>query len=113
MRYTFVFLAGLLAFLLSFGASAQVDPGMIPALRAGGNVIVLRHGATHADQADTDPLDPKDIAHQRQLNDAGRASAKAIGEALRALKVPVGQVTASQFQRAVETGKLLGFGEVT
>jgi hypothetical protein len=27
-------------------------------LRAGGYVIVLRHGATHADQADTDPLNP-------------------------------------------------------
>jgi phosphohistidine phosphatase SixA len=113
MRYTFVSLAGLLVFLLSFGASAQVDPGLIPALRAGGHVIVLRHGATHPDQADTNPLDPKDIAHQRQLNDAGRAAAKAMGDALRALKVPVGQVTTSQFQRAVETGKLLGFGEVT
>jgi broad specificity phosphatase PhoE len=113
MRHFLVVIAGLFACLLSFAAAAQVDPGMIPALRAGGNVIVVRHGATHNDQADTNPLDPKDVMHRRQLNDAGRAAAKAMGDALRALKVPVGQVTASQFQRAVETGKLLGFGEVT
>jgi len=113
MRLTFVSLAGLFALLLPFAAPAQVDPGLIPALRAGGLVIVVRHGATHADQADTNPLDPKDVAHQRQLNDAGRAAAKAMGDALRALKVPVGQVQTSTFQRAVETGKLLGFGEVT
>lgn len=115
MRNSFVSLVGLFAFLflLPPGASAQADPGLVPALRAGGLVIVVRHGATHADQADTNPLDPKDVAHQRQLNDNGRAAAKAMGEALHALKVPVSQVTTSQFQRAVETGRLLGFGEVT
>src|SRR6185436_10657507 len=43
----------------------------------------------------------------------GRAAAKAMGAALRSLKVPVGQVQTSVFYRAVETGTLLGFGEVT
>ncbi len=32
---------------------------------------------------------------------------------MRKLKIPVGQVQTSMFNRAVETGKLLGFGEVT
>ena len=36
-----------------------------------------------------------------------------MGEALRTLKIPVGKVQTSQFQRAVETGTLLGFGEVS
>ena len=31
----------------------------------------------------------------------------------RALKIPVGAVVTSMFQRAVDTGTLLGFGEVT
>ena len=112
MRLPLVLVASLLALVLPSAVSAQSDAKLIEALRAGGNVIVLRHGATNADQADTNPLDPKDIAHQRQLNDNGRAAAKAMGEALRALKVPVGQVISSTFQRAVETGTLLGFGEV-
>jgi phosphohistidine phosphatase SixA len=112
MRLHLLLVASLLAFWLPSAASAQSGAKLIDALRAGGNVIVVRHGATNADQADTNPLDPKDIAHQRQLNDNGRAAAKAMGEALRALKVPVGQVTTSLFNRAVETGTLLGFGEV-
>ena len=88
------------------------SPAWIAQLREGGYVIVLRHGATYADQADTNPLDPKDTAHQRQLNDAGKVAAKVMGDALRLLKVPVGQVMTSQFQRAVDTGTLLGFGPV-
>ena len=32
---------------------------------------------------------------------------------MRALKIPVGEVRTSQFYRAVETGKLLGFGDGT
>ncbi len=104
----------LLTFILP--ATAQVDPGMMEAmkaLRGGGHVIVFRHGATHADQADTDPLNITNIAKQRQLNDQGRALAREIGEAMRKLQIPVGPVMTSQFNRAVETGTLLGFGAVT
>ena len=73
MRLQLVLITALLALLPPLGASAQVDPGLIPALRAGGTVIVLRHGATNPDQADTNPLDPSDHAKQRHLNDNGRA----------------------------------------
>jgi phosphohistidine phosphatase SixA len=107
MRVAVVF-----ALLWAVPALAQM-PGWIAGLQKGGYVIVLRHGATFADQADTNPLDPKDTAHQRQLNEAGRAAAKAMGEAMHKLKIPVGKVQTSQFQRAVDTGTLLGFGEVS
>jgi phosphohistidine phosphatase SixA len=93
--------------------SARAQADWINALRQGGYVIVFRHGATHQDQADTDPLNPKNIAQQRQLNDAGRAKAKEIGEAFRKLRIPVGQIQSSVFNRAVETGTLMGLGEVT
>jgi phosphohistidine phosphatase SixA len=103
---------------LAFGspAYAQIDPGLmeaVKALRGGGHVIVFRHGATYTDQADTDPLNPKNIDKQRQLNDQGRALARQIGEAMRKLQIPVGQVVTSHFNRAVETGTLLGFGAAT
>jgi broad specificity phosphatase PhoE len=110
MRNLFV---GLFAFFLPLAVSAQVDPGPIPALRAGGNVIVLRHGATRDDQVDAKPFDPSDIVHQRQLSDQGRATAKAMGEALHSLNVPISEVRSSQYNRAVETGTLLGFGKVS
>jgi phosphohistidine phosphatase SixA len=107
---------GLLVLAFAAPAHAQIDPGLkvaIDSLRAGGHVIVFRHGATHQDQADTDPLNITNVAKQRQLNDQGRALAREIGEAMRKLKIPVGQVITSQFNRAVETGTLLGFGNVT
>jgi phosphohistidine phosphatase SixA len=91
-------------------AASQTDA--IGALRQGGHVIVFRHGATHNDQADTDPLNMSNIAKQRQLNDDGRALAKSIGESMRKLRIPVGLVQTSQFQRAINTGTLLGLGEV-
>jgi phosphohistidine phosphatase SixA len=116
VRFVIVTIAAMVCSLTAMGQGA-VAPGAqaewLDALRQGGYVIVFRHGATHNDQADTDPLHPENVAQQRQLNDQGRALARAIGDAMRKLKIPVGQVHTSVFNRAVETGKLLGFGEVT
>jgi phosphohistidine phosphatase SixA len=103
------------ALCLSFPSvrSAQAQAEWINAARQGGHVIIFRHGATHRDQADTDPLNITNVAKQRQLNDQGRALAKSIRDSMRKLKLPVGQVHTSMFNRAVETGTLLGFGPVT
>jgi len=81
---------------------------IMQALRAGGYVIVLRHGATHADQADTDPLNPDNVAKQRHLNERGREQARGVGEALKTARVPIGKSYSSRFQRAVETARLIG-----
>jgi phosphohistidine phosphatase SixA len=115
-RCAFLAAALLAATFSALPANAQVDPGMmeaVKALRAGGHVIVFRHGATHPDQADTDPLNLANVAKQRHLNDSGRALARSIGDSLRKLNIPVGQVQTSMFYRAIETGTLLGFGAVT
>jgi phosphohistidine phosphatase SixA len=98
--------------LPALAQTAPARPEWIDALRQGGHVIVVRHGATHADQADTDPLNPQNTDKQRHLNDSGRALARAMGQGMRKLGIPVGEVRTSLFQRAVETGTLLGFGEV-
>ena len=107
---------GIVALLWSMPAFSQSTQApsseWIAAVRSGGHVIVFRHGATHNDQADTDPLNISDRSKQRQLNDQGRALAKSIGESMRKLQIPVGKVVTSQFYRAVETGTLLGFGDV-
>ena len=99
--------------LLPASQIAQSQTEWVAALRQGGHVVILRHGATHQDQADTDPLNLQNIAKQRQLNDQGRELARSIGDSMRKLKIPVGQVITSMFNRAVETGTLLGFGAVT
>jgi phosphohistidine phosphatase SixA len=109
--------ASMFAFLvlISGPSSSQPSPPQaewINALRNGGFVIVFRHGTTYQDQAETEPLNPKHIGSQRQLNDNGRSLAKSIGESLSKLRIPVGQVHTSLFQRAIDTGTLMGFGEV-
>ena len=90
-------------------AQSAMSPGeVLQALRGGGYVIVFRHGGTHADQADTDPLNHDNVAQQRHLNDRGRAEARAVGEAFRKAGIPIGKSYSSRFQRAVETGHLIG-----
>jgi phosphohistidine phosphatase SixA len=108
LRFLLLFIA--LLPVIAFSRAAQAD--WLDDVRQGGYVIVIRHGATFSNQADTDPLNIKNVSAQRQLNDQGRALAKAMGEAMRTLKIPVGTVVTSMFQRAVDTGTLLGFGDV-
>jgi phosphohistidine phosphatase SixA len=93
-------------------SAAADDKDVASALRAGGLVIVVRHGATFPDQADTDPFHPDNIAAQRNLNDKGKALAKAFGDALRQIGVPVGKVYTSLFNRAYETAVLAGFSDI-
>src|SRR5712691_10431479 len=95
---------------LSVGVAWAQSPAvgdLLTSLRAGGHVIVVRHGATHPDQADTDPLNLDNVARQRQLNDKGRADARTHGDVWRAAGVPIGKAYSSRFQRAVETARLI------
>src|SRR5882672_7597713 len=92
--------------------AAMDDKALAAALRSGGFVIVVRHGATFPDQADTDPLHPENIAAQRNLNDKGKALATSFGAALKEIGVPVGRVYTSQFNRAYETAVLAGFKNI-
>src|SRR5438045_1028601 len=79
------------------------DTGIAQGLRAGGLVLVMRHGATAADQVDVEPIDFDNIAAQRNLNDKGKAAAARFGEALRQIGAPIGKVYTSRFHRAYET----------
>jgi len=98
--------------LVGCPAAHADDRDLAQALRAGDLVIVVRHGATFPDQADTDPLNFDNIAAQRNLNDKGKALAKTFGEALRQAEVPIGKVYTSKFNRAYETATLAGFKDV-
>jgi broad specificity phosphatase PhoE len=111
MALVFAMLALLPAAAGAQPASSQAE--WINDLRLGGYVIVLRHGATVPGHAGTDAMSRPNVLADRQLNEQGRAQAKSIGESLRRLKIPVGLVLTSTIQRAVDTGTLLGFGEIT
>src|SRR2546429_649295 len=103
---------GILAVALVAGTAwSQTSPsaaGVRKPLRGGGYVIVFRPGAPQADQADTGPLNLDNVAKQRQLNDKGRADAKAVGDVFRGAAIPIGKSYSSRFHRAVETARLIG-----
>jgi phosphohistidine phosphatase SixA len=98
--------------LAAVPAAHADDRDIAQALRAGDLVIVVRHGATFPDQADTAPIDFDNIAAQRNLNDKGKALAKTFGDALRQAEVPIGKVYTSKFNRAYETGVIAGFKDI-
>ena len=109
----FIGLSALLGAAISAPPAAAADDQEIAqALRTGGFVIVLRHGATFSDQADTDPLNFDNIAAQRNLNDKGKMLAKEFGVALRQAGVPVGAVYTSKYNRAYETAVLAGLKDI-
>ncbi len=90
---------------------------LVALLRAGGNNIYFRHAQTdwsqddHIERAgDWASCEPTRV---RQLSQAGRRTARAVGDAMRALRIPVGAILASPYCRTVETAKLMNLGPVT
>ncbi|WP_144186798.1 histidine phosphatase family protein [Elioraea rosea] len=89
---------------LAAPVAARAETSLIDALRRGGHTVYMRHAITDRSQADTGRLG--DRAGQRNLSEAGRAQAEALGRALRSLGVPVGEVLASPVFRAADTAAL-------
>jgi len=93
-------------------APATSAPSVLGALRGGGYIIYFRHMATDFGQNDDKMTGFEDCSTQRNLTDAGRAEARAIGAAIRSLGIPIGEVLASPFCRTRETAELM-FGRAT
>jgi phosphohistidine phosphatase SixA len=100
----------LIALILAFPALAQPDPELLSRLRAGGYVLYLRHTSTDFSQNDAKMTSFEDCASQRNLTDRGRDEARALGEHVKRLKIPIGEVLASPFCRTMETARL-AFGK--
>jgi hypothetical protein len=92
-------------------AHALEDAALVKALRAGGLTLYFRHTATDFSQSDASMKGYDECALQRNLSEEGRRSAREIGEWVRKLGLPVGEVIASPFCRTMETGRLM-FGRV-
>jgi phosphohistidine phosphatase SixA len=94
---------GAATLLLAGTAHAQQLQGdaLLKALRQGGYVIVMRHASSPRDD---------NVKPERQLDQEGRATATAMGKALRDLKIPVGPVFTSPTYRALETIRYAQFG---
>jgi phosphohistidine phosphatase SixA len=101
-----------LALVLAGAANAQQLQGdaLVRALRQGGYVIVMRHASSPREVPDKATANPDNVKPERQLDPEGRASSRAMGKALRDLKIPIGTVLTSPTYRALETIRYAQFG---
>lgn len=84
---------------------------LVAAMQDGGKVIYLRHAATNQREIDTGRLG--DRSGQRNLSQEGIHQARRLGDALRALRVPLNEILASPVFRARDTAELaFGAGPV-
>lgn len=98
-----IFTPGLLA------AQSLSNDTLVAALQKGGYVIVMRHASSPRQTPDEKTANPDNVNRERQLDEAGRASAAGMGNALRQLKIPIGAVFSSPTYRALETARLAQF----
>jgi phosphohistidine phosphatase SixA len=104
-------LAAAIAVLAVAGAAhAQglAGPGLVKALRQGGYVVVMRHTRSPQQPPAQTEAEPDNLNRERQLDDVGRQSAAAMGAAVKALRIPVGDVWSSPAYRALQTVRLAG-----
>jgi broad specificity phosphatase PhoE len=102
---------GLVAAVILAGmcSAAQASESVWDALRQPGSVVVLRHSYA---PGTFDPPGARldDCSTQRNLDEAGQAQARRIGEAFRGNGITVGQVLSSPRCRCLDTGRL-AFGQ--
>jgi phosphohistidine phosphatase SixA len=102
--------AALLVGVVTVAGTAQAliltGTPLVEALRHGGYVLVMRHGSSPASTPTADTAAPDNIRLERQLDEAGQKGAHAMGEAIKTLHIPIGDVLSSPTYRALETVRL-------
>jgi phosphohistidine phosphatase SixA len=83
---------------------------LVQQLRKGGYVFLLRHAHSPASPPAKEIGDASNLSLERQLDEQGRDTAKAMGEAIKKLHIPIGLVLSSPTYRAMETVRLAGLG---
>jgi phosphohistidine phosphatase SixA len=106
-RGTVLATAGVLvATLVTSNAQPRTPDALIDRLRQGGYVLVMRHASSPREAPTKETANPDNAKLERQLDEAGRRGARAMGDALRALRIPIGPVFTSPTYRAIETVRL-------
>ena len=82
------------------------------ALVGGSHVALVRHGSAPPGYGDPPGFQIDDCTTQRNMDERGRAQARALGEAFRQHGVPVDKIISSPWCRCLETARLMALGPV-
>lgn len=96
---------------LGSGPLAAAEDDLWQRLQAGGHVLLLRHAATVPGIGDPPGFRLGACGTQRNLSEAGKRDAVAIGAAFRQRGIPIGPVWSSRWCRCLDTARL-AFGRV-
>jgi len=110
-RYRLITLAWLLSCLASLALATAADADSFELLTQPGHVLLLRH-ANAPGVGDPPGMVLSDCATQRNLDEAGRTQARALGRRLRKAGVADARVYTSEWCRCRETARLLDIGPV-
>jgi len=90
------------------GMAGQATPNdeLMSRLRQGGYVLVMRHASSPREAPSKEVANADNTKLERQLDEAGRRGATAMGEAIRTLRIPIAIVLTSPTYRAMETVRL-------
>ena len=97
----------------SVGAEQLAGSALVNALRHGGYVLVMRHASSPFQAPDKSAADPDNPKLERQLDEAGKETATAMGKAIKTLGIPIGDVESSETFRALQTVKYADFPHPT
>ena len=90
--------------------AAFADDTLWAKLKAGGNVVLIRHASTEAGLGDPPGFKLGDCSTQRNLSDAGREEARRLGRQFKFRAINFTTARSSQWCRCQETARL-AFGE--
>jgi hypothetical protein len=101
-------LIGLSALIASGTAYAgePTNATLVNSLQKGGYVLLMRHASSPAAAPDKRIADKDNTKRERQLDEIGRLSARDMGDTIKKLHIPVGEILSSPTYRALETVKL-------
>lgn len=83
-------------------------PQLLKAVQHGGYVLVMRHASSPLTPPDKSAAEPDNTNLERQLDETGRNTSRAMGVAIRRLHIPIVTIWSSPTYRALETIRLLG-----
>jgi broad specificity phosphatase PhoE len=113
MRYLIIAAIIFLVVSVSSWPMAGADTNrLIEQMKSGGHVLMIRH-AQAPGSGDPENFTIGDCSTQRNLDDRGRAQARAIGDWLRLRGIKKARMYSSQWCRCLDTANLINMGPVT